>query len=47
VTLFAIVEAIAHSDHTVAVRWSDGVRAVVDFMPIIDRGWLVHATSGR
>jgi hypothetical protein len=38
VTLFAIVEAIARSDHTVAVTWSDGVRAVVDFLPIIDRG---------
>jgi hypothetical protein len=38
VTLFAIVEAVAHPDHTVTVTWSDGVRAVVDFLPIIDRG---------
>ena len=37
-TLFEIAEAVAHPDHTVSVTWSDGVQAVVDFLPIIDRG---------
>ena len=36
--LYEIVDAVAHSDHTVTITWSDGVRGVVDFLPIIDRG---------
>jgi hypothetical protein len=36
--LYEIVAAVAHPDHTVTITWSDGVRGVVDFMPIIDRG---------
>jgi hypothetical protein len=38
VVLYEIVDAVAHSDHTVTITWSDGVRGVVDFLPIIDRG---------
>src|ERR1700734_2632701 len=38
VMLYEIVAAVAHPDHTVSITWSDGVRGVVDFMPIIDRG---------
>ena len=37
-SLFEITEAVAHADHTVSITWSDGVRGVVDFLPIIDRG---------
>jgi hypothetical protein len=36
--LHEIVTAVAHQDHTVTITWSDGVRGVVDFLPIIDRG---------
>jgi hypothetical protein len=47
VTLFEIVEAVARPDHTVAITWSDGVRAVVDFLPIIDRGgWFTPLRDG-
>jgi hypothetical protein len=38
VTLYEIVDAVAHPDHTVSITWSDGVSGVVDFLPIIDRG---------
>ena len=38
VVLYEIVDAVAHPDHTVTITWSDGVRGVVDFLPIIDRG---------
>jgi hypothetical protein len=47
VTLFDIVEAVAHPDHTVSIVWSDGVRGVVDFLPIIDRGgWFTPLRDG-
>ncbi len=36
--LYEIAEATAHPDHTVTITWSDGVSAVIDFLPIIDRG---------
>jgi Protein of unknown function (DUF2442) len=46
-TLFAIVEAMAHSDHTVTITWSDGVCAVVDLLPVIDRGgWFTTLRDG-
>ena len=38
VVLYELVDAVAHPDHTVSIIWSDGVRGVVDFLPIIDRG---------
>ena len=46
-TLFEIAEAIAHPDHTVTITWSDGVRGVVDLLPIIDRGgWFTPLRDG-
>ena len=36
--LFEIVAAVAAADQTVTITWSDGVRGVVDFLPVIDRG---------
>jgi Protein of unknown function (DUF2442) len=45
--LFDITEAIAYPDHTVAITWSDGMRGVVDFLPIIDRGgWFTPLRDG-
>ncbi len=35
-SLHRIVKAVAHPDHTVTITWSDGVRGVVDFLPIED-----------
>jgi hypothetical protein len=47
VRLFEIVEAVAHSDLTVTITWSDGVRGAVDFLPIIDRGgWFTPLRDG-
>jgi hypothetical protein len=47
VTLYEIAEAVAHPDHTVTITWSDGVRGVVDFLPIIDRGgWFTPLRDG-
>jgi hypothetical protein len=47
VTLFEIVAAVAHPDHTVAITWSDGVSGAVDFLPIIDRGgWFTPLREG-
>jgi len=47
VTLFEIVEAVAHPDHTVSITWSDGVVGVVDFLPVIDRGgWFTPLRDG-
>jgi hypothetical protein len=48
VTLFfEIVEAVARADHTVTITWSDGEAAVVDFLPIIDRGgWFTPLRDG-
>jgi hypothetical protein len=46
-TLFEITQAFAHADHTVSITWSDGVRGVVDFLPIIDRGgWFTPLRDG-
>jgi hypothetical protein len=46
--LFGIVEAVASPDHTVRVTWSDGISAVVDFLPIIDRGgWFTPLRDGE
>jgi len=36
--LYEIVNAEAHLDHTVTIRWSDGGQATVDLAPIIARG---------
>jgi hypothetical protein len=45
--LFEITEAIARPDHTVEIIWSDGTRAAVDFLPIIDRGgWFTPLRDG-
>ena len=45
--LFEISDAVAHPDHTVTITWSDGVRGVVDFLPIIDRGgWFTPLRDG-
>jgi hypothetical protein len=47
VRLFDVVAAAARVDHTVVVTWSDGVRGVVDFLPIIDRGgWFTPLRDG-
>jgi hypothetical protein len=47
VTLFEIDDAVAHADHTVTITWSDGATAVVDFLPIIDRGgWFTPLRDG-
>jgi hypothetical protein len=47
VTLYEIIEAVAHPDHTVTITWSDGVSGVVDFLPIIDRGgWFTPLRDG-
>ncbi|HEX2940659.1 MAG TPA: DUF2442 domain-containing protein, partial [Rhodopila sp.] len=46
-TLFEITTAVAHPDHTVTITWSDDVRGVVDFLPIIDRGgWFTPLRDG-
>ena len=46
-TLFEIKDAVAHSDHTVTITWSDGVTGTVDFLPIIDRGgWFTPLRDG-
>lgn len=45
--LFEITEAVAHPDHTVAITWSDGASAVLDVLPIIDRGgWFTPLRDG-
>jgi len=45
--LFEIIEAVASADHIVAITWSDGVRGLVDFLPIIDRGgWFTPLRDG-
>ena len=36
--MFEIESATAHSDHTVTITWSDGISAVVDFLPFFERG---------
>jgi hypothetical protein len=36
--LYRINKAIAHSDHTVTVTWSDGVTADVDLTPVLEKG---------
>ena len=46
-TLFELTDAVAHADHTVTIIWSDGVRGVLDFLPIIDRGgWFTPLRDG-
>jgi hypothetical protein len=45
--LFQITHAVARPDHTVTITWSDGVRGVVDFLPVIDRGgWFTPLRDG-
>ena len=45
--LFEIAAAVAYPDHTVAISWSDGVSATIDFLPIIDRGgWFTPLREG-
>jgi hypothetical protein len=36
--IYRIEQAIAHSDHTVTVTWSDGVTATIDLAPAIATG---------
>ena len=36
--LYRIEQAVAHSDHSVTVRWSDGVTARVDLSPVVAKG---------
>lgn len=36
--LYRIDSATAHPDHTVTVRWSDGVAARVDLAPVVAKG---------
>jgi hypothetical protein len=36
--LYRIEKATAHRDHTVTVKWSDGVEAVVDLAPVVAKG---------
>ena len=36
--LYRIEKAVAHADHTVTVTWSDGVEAVVDLGPVVEKG---------
>lgn len=46
-TLFEITRAVATPDHLVEITWSDGLSAVVDFLPIIDRGgWFTPLRDG-
>jgi hypothetical protein len=45
--LFEITDAVAHPDHTVTITFSDGLRGVVDFLPVIDRGgWFTPLRDG-
>ncbi len=45
--LFEITEAVAHPDQTITITWSDGLRGVVDFLPVIDRGgWFTPLRDG-
>ncbi|HVY15721.1 MAG TPA: DUF2442 domain-containing protein [Rhodopila sp.] len=45
--LWDIAAAVAHPDHTVEVTWSDGASAVIDFLPIVDRGgWFTPLREG-
>jgi len=46
--LYEIVAAVAQPDHTVSITWSDGLRGVVDFLPVIDRGgWFTPLRDGE
>ena len=36
--LYRITDAVAHSNHTLTVTWSDGLSAVVDMSPVIAHG---------
>lgn len=46
--LHDVASATAHPDHTVTVTWSDGVTAVIDFLPVIDRGgWFTPLREGE
>jgi hypothetical protein len=45
--LYGITSAVAQSDHTVTITWSDGLRGTVDFLPVIDRGgWFTPLRDG-
>lgn len=45
--LYELTEAVAHPDHTVTITWSDGTVAVVDLLPVIDRGgWFTPLRDG-
>jgi hypothetical protein len=43
--LHEIIHAEPREDHTVAITWADGARAVVDFTPFIARGELFTALA--
>lgn len=36
--LYRIDNAVAHTDHTLTVTWSDGVTADVDMTPVLSKG---------
>lgn len=36
--LYRIEKAVAHSDHTVTITWSDGVEAAVDLGLVVAKG---------
>lgn len=45
--LYEIIDAVAQPDHTVTITWADGLRGVVDFLPVIDRGgWFTPLRDG-
>ena len=45
--LFEITRAAAGPDHMVEITWSDGAAAVIDFLPVIDRGgWFTPLRDG-
>ena len=45
--LFEIRSAAARPPQVVSIIWSDGVRADIDFLPIIDRGgWFTPLRNG-
>ncbi len=45
--LWTIRSAAARPDHMLEVTWTDGQSAVIDFLPIIDRGgWFTPLRDG-
>jgi hypothetical protein len=45
--LFCIQSVVARPDHMLEITWTDGVSALIDFLPIIDRGgWFTPLRDG-